>query len=90
MHDGIKPQPEKVSAIPAINPSRPVKKLCRFLGMLQYYWDLWEKRCRLTALLTELVGDCVTPKVQTRKGLRKDPSTVMTNTRKPSAASKIS
>ena len=41
--EGIKPQPEKVSAILAIQPPTNVKGLRKFLGMVQYYCDLWEK-----------------------------------------------
>ena len=43
MQEGIKPQPEKVSAILAIQPPTNVKGLRKFLGMVQYYRDLWEK-----------------------------------------------
>ena len=41
--EGIKPQPEKVSAILAIQPPTNVKGLKKFLGMVQYYRDLWGK-----------------------------------------------
>jgi hypothetical protein len=34
---GIKPQPNKVQSILAITPSKQVKDLPRFLGMVQYY-----------------------------------------------------
>ena len=37
MHEGIKPQPEKVSAILAIQLPTNVKGLRKFLGMVQYY-----------------------------------------------------
>ena len=36
IREGIKPKPEKVSAILAINPPSTVKELCKFLGMVQY------------------------------------------------------
>ena len=35
--DGIKPMPETVSAILAINPLTNVRELRKFLGMVQYY-----------------------------------------------------
>ena len=35
--DGIKPQPDKVQAMLALALPRNVKKLSRFLGMVQYY-----------------------------------------------------
>jgi hypothetical protein len=55
--EGIKPQPEKVSAILAINPPSTVKELHKFLGMVQYYRDLWDKRSHLLAPLTDLVRE---------------------------------
>ena len=56
--EGIKPQPEKVSAILAIRPLTTVKELRKFLGMVQYYGDLWEKQSHVLAPLTDLVGEC--------------------------------
>ena len=56
--DGIKPQPEKILAILAIEPPQNVKQLRRFLGMVQYYRDMWEKRSHLIAPLTDLISDC--------------------------------
>ena len=47
--DGIKPQPEKVSAIMTLKEPTSVKELRKFLGMVQYYRDLWEKRSHLIA-----------------------------------------
>jgi hypothetical protein len=41
--DGIKPQPEKVQAILRLNPPNNVKELQQFLGMVQYYRDMWQK-----------------------------------------------
>ena len=56
--EGIRPQPEKVSAILAIQPPTSVKALRGFLGMIQHYRDLWEKRSHWLAPLTDLVGEC--------------------------------
>jgi hypothetical protein len=42
-HTGIKPQPKKVKAILAITPPQQVKDLRKFLGMIQYYRDLWSR-----------------------------------------------
>ncbi len=39
--DDIKPQNNKVQAILAIKPPTRVKQLRHFLGMVQYYRDLW-------------------------------------------------
>ena len=70
--EGIKPQPEKVSAILAIRPPTTVKGLRKFLGMVQYYRDLWEKRSHLLAPLTDLVGECGHTKAHVRTRPRKN------------------
>eukprot|EP00804_Cyclotella_cryptica_P026075 CCRYP_013930-RA/>CCRYP_013930-RA protein AED:0.66 eAED:0.59 QI:0/-1/0/1/-1/0/1/0/271 len=56
--DGIKPQPKKVQSILALTPPKNVKDLRRFLGMVQYYRDLWARRSEMLAPLTSLVGEC--------------------------------
>ncbi len=61
--DGIKPQHKKVQAILTLTPPTGVKDLCRFLGMVQYYRDLWAKRSDMRAPLTSLVGECGHTKV---------------------------
>ena len=55
--DGIKPNPEKVSVILALKEPTNVKELQRFLGMVQYYRDVWVRRSEMIALLTDLVGE---------------------------------
>ena len=69
--EGIKPQPEKVSAILALMLPRNVKELRRFLGMVQYYRDLWERRSHLIAPLTDLLGEVGHTKVTKKKGTKK-------------------
>jgi hypothetical protein len=71
--DGIKPQPNKVQAILALKPPTNVKELRRFLGMVQYYRDLWAKRSEMLAPLTDLVGQCGQTKVTKAKGTKKVP-----------------
>jgi len=61
--DGIKPQPQKVQAILALKPPTNVKELRTFLGISQYYCDMWEKRSDMLAPLTNLVGECGHTKV---------------------------
>jgi hypothetical protein len=39
----IKPQPKKVQAILTLSPPNNVKELRHFLGMAQYYRDMWER-----------------------------------------------
>jgi hypothetical protein len=55
---GIKPQPKRVQAILALNPPNKVKELWRFLGMVQYYRDMWQKCSEMLAPLTDLVAEC--------------------------------
>jgi hypothetical protein len=68
---GIKPQPKKVQAILTLNPPNNVKKLPQFLGMVQYYWDGWQKHSEMLVPLTDLVGECgetnTTKKNKTKK-----------------------
>ena len=56
--DGIKPQHKKVHEVLALLPPKNVKELRCFLGMVQYYRDLWARRSELLAPLTDLVGEC--------------------------------
>jgi hypothetical protein len=37
---------------------KQVKHLCSFLGMVQYYQDLWARCSEMLAPLTSLVGEC--------------------------------
>jgi hypothetical protein len=56
--DGIKPQSKKVQGILALNPSNNIKELRHFLGMVQYYRDMWARCSEMLAPLTDLVGEC--------------------------------
>ena len=56
--DGIRPQQKKEQANRALIPSQNVKQLHRFLGMVQYYRDIWARRSQLLASLADLVGVC--------------------------------
>jgi hypothetical protein len=56
--EGIKPQPKKVQAIFVLRPPNNVKKLRHFLGMVQYYRDMWARCGEMLAPLTDLVGEC--------------------------------
>jgi hypothetical protein len=58
---GIKPQQKKVQAILVINPPNNVKEIRKFLGMVQYYRDMWAKRSEMLAPLSDLVGDVRLP-----------------------------
>ncbi len=69
--DGIKPQSNKVQAILAIKPPTGVKQLRHFLGMVQYYRDLWARRSDMLAPLTSLVGECSQTKTTRAKETKK-------------------
>ena len=71
--DGIKPHPNKVQAILAINPPTNVKELRSFLGCVQYYRDMWEKRSDMLAILTDLVAECGQTKATRKAGTKKKP-----------------
>jgi hypothetical protein len=47
-----------VQAILALNPPNNVKELRHFLGMVQYYRDMWVRRSEMLAPLADLVGEC--------------------------------
>ena len=53
--EGIQPQIKKVQAILAIKPPTNVEQLRQFLGMVQYYRDMWSKRSAMLSPLTDLI-----------------------------------
>ena len=71
--EGIKPQTKKVQSILALHPPSNVKELRRFLGMVQYYRDMWKNRSEMLTPLTDLVGQCGQTKVTKAKGTKKVP-----------------
>ncbi len=71
--EGIKPQSNKVQAILAIEPPTGFKQLRHFLGMVQYYRDLWARWSDMLAPLTSLVGECGQTKTTKAKGTKKVP-----------------
>jgi len=58
MSTGIKLQPKKVKVILASTLPQQVKDLRKFLGMIQYYRDIWARCNFMLASLTSLVGEC--------------------------------
>ena len=72
-HEGIKLQRKKIEAIMALLPPENVKGLRKFLGIVQYYQDIWEKRSNVLAPLTDLVGECGVKKLTKEKGTKKKP-----------------
>ena len=54
-------------------PPKSVKELCRFLGMVQYYRDIWARRSEMLAPLSNLVGECGHTKVTKANKTKKVP-----------------
>ena len=57
--DSIQPTPKKVAAINAIQIPKTRKELRRFIGMINYYRDMWPKRSEILAPLTQLSSSAV-------------------------------
>jgi hypothetical protein len=71
--EGIKPQPKKVQTVLALKPPNIVKELPHFLGMVQYYRDMWVRCSEMLALLTDLVGECGETKTTKMNKTKKKP-----------------
>ncbi len=71
--EGIKPQPKKVQAILTLNSPNNIKELRHFLGMVQYYRDMWARRSEMLASLTDLVGECGETKTTRMNKTKKKP-----------------
>ena len=52
--DHIKPQPKKIEAMAQIKPSTNLKQLKIFLGIIDFYQDVWPRRSHVLALLAIL------------------------------------
>jgi hypothetical protein len=59
IRDGIQPQPKKVEAILKLSPKKTKFQSRHFLGMINYYRDMWQKRSHMLAPLTGLVSPLV-------------------------------
>jgi hypothetical protein len=71
--EGIKPQPKKVQTILTLNLPNNIKQLRHFLGMVQYYRDMWAKHSEMLAPLTDLVGECGKTKTTKKDKTEKKP-----------------
>ena len=52
----IKPQPKKVQAILRMQVPKTVKQLRGFIGLVNFYRDLWRRRAHYMTPLTKLVS----------------------------------
>ena len=52
--DGVMPIPKKVEAIQSLAVPKNCKQLRQFIGMINFYRDMWKNRSELLALLTAL------------------------------------
>jgi hypothetical protein len=54
--EGIQPMPNKINAIKEMTAPTTRKQLRRFIGLVNYYRDMWPKRSELLAPLTDLTS----------------------------------
>ena len=54
--DGVMPIPNKVEAIQALTVPKTRKQLRQFIGMINFYRDMWQKHSELLAPLTALTS----------------------------------
>ncbi len=67
------PNQKKARTILALNPPNNVKELRHFLGMVQYYQDMWARHSEMLAPLTDLVGECGKTKTTKKNKTKKKP-----------------
>jgi hypothetical protein len=65
-------QPKKGQAILALNPPNNAQELRHFLGMVQYYRDMWARHSEMLTPLTDLVGDFGETKTTRMKKTKKN------------------
>lgn len=54
--DGIQPLPDKIKAIQQLAPPKTKRELRRFVGLVNYYRDMWPQRAHLLTPLTSLTS----------------------------------
>ena len=54
--EGIKPQAKKIKKMLALNPPKNKTELRGFVGMVNYYRDMWQGRSSVLAPLTQMCG----------------------------------
>ena len=66
---GIESQPKKIKAMNRVLPPKSSKQLCRFLGMINFYRDVFKRRSHILASLNALAAATAKQK----KGCKKKP-----------------
>ncbi len=56
-----------------LNPPNNLKELWQFLGMVQYYRDMWQKHSEMLVPLTNLAGECGETKSTKKNKAKKKP-----------------
>ena len=56
--DGLTTQPKKIKVMQRALPPKIAKQLKRFLGMINFYRDVFEKQSHIMALLNDLAAEC--------------------------------
>ena len=56
-HDGIEPLPDKAKAILALDAPQNQRELCSFIGIVNYYRDMWIRRFHVLAPLASLTSN---------------------------------
>ncbi len=69
----VLPGQKKMQAILALNLPNNVKELRHFLGMVQYYRDMWARGSEMLSPLTDLVGECGETKTTRMNKTKKKP-----------------
>ena len=54
--DGVMPIPKKVDAVQALAVPKTHKQLRQFIGMINFYREMWQKRSELLAPLTAVTS----------------------------------
>ena len=65
--DGLKAQPKKLEAINRILTPTNLKQLKRFIGMINFYCNFWEKQSHILAPLTKLAAETIKSKGLNKK-----------------------
>ena len=59
--DGVMTIPKKVEAIQALAVPKTRKQLRQFIGMINFYRDMWQKRSELLAPLNAIISKNILP-----------------------------